>query len=71
MNGTGSFGGEMNGTGTFGGEMNGTGSFGAGRAGAAFDPVSFAKRPQTVLRLLAWVRGTGPRQAGTAAGLLH
>ncbi|KAL7846060.1 hypothetical protein AOLI_G00242520 [Acnodon oligacanthus] len=37
--------------------MNGAGSFGAGRAGAgaALDPVSFARRPQTVLRALAWI----------------
>ncbi|KAG9262293.1 synaptogyrin-3-like [Astyanax mexicanus] len=35
--------------------MNGTGSYGAGRAGAGLDPLSFAKRPQTVLRLLAWI----------------
>ncbi|XP_072513736.1 synaptogyrin-3b [Salminus brasiliensis] len=35
--------------------MDGPGSFGAGRAGAAFDPLSFATRPQTVLRLLAWI----------------
>ncbi|KAF6127573.1 synaptogyrin 3 [Phyllostomus discolor] len=31
------------------------GSFGAGRAGSALDPVSFAKRPQTVLRVVSWV----------------
>lgn len=32
-------------------------SFGAGRAGAAFDPVSFAQRPQTLLRVVSWVSG--------------
>ncbi|XP_077931101.1 synaptogyrin-3 isoform X2 [Halichoerus grypus] len=31
------------------------GSFGAGRAGAAMDPVSFARRPQTLLRVASWV----------------
>ncbi|XP_042095893.1 synaptogyrin-3 isoform X2 [Ovis aries] len=31
------------------------GSFGAGRAGAALDPVSFARRPQTLLRVASWV----------------
>ncbi|XP_074135661.1 synaptogyrin-3 [Sminthopsis crassicaudata] len=30
-------------------------SFGAGRAGAALDPISFIKRPQTILRITAWV----------------
>ncbi|KAM5198402.1 synaptogyrin-3 [Hipposideros larvatus] len=30
-------------------------SFGAGRAGAALDPVSFALRPQTLLRVVSWV----------------
>nr|KAF6356156.1 synaptogyrin 3 [Myotis myotis] len=30
-------------------------SFGAGLAGAAVDPVSFAKRPQTLLRVVSWV----------------
>ncbi|KAK2496107.1 hypothetical protein MC885_014131 [Smutsia gigantea] len=30
-------------------------SFGAGRAGAALDPVSFARRPQTLLRVASWV----------------
>nr|KAF6356158.1 synaptogyrin 3 [Myotis myotis] len=29
-------------------------SFGAGLAGAAVDPVSFAKRPQTLLRVVSW-----------------
>lgn len=33
------------------------GSFGAGRAGAALDPVSFARRPQTLLRVASWVSG--------------
>ncbi|KAF7471241.1 Hypothetical predicted protein [Marmota monax] len=30
-------------------------SFGAGRAGTALDPVSFARRPQTLLRVASWV----------------
>ncbi|XP_015419542.1 PREDICTED: synaptogyrin-3 [Myotis davidii] len=30
-------------------------SFGAGLAGAAVDPVSFAKRPQTLLRVVSWL----------------
>lgn len=32
-------------------------SFGAGRAGATLDPVSFALRPQTLLRVMSWVSG--------------
>lgn len=35
-------------------------SFGAGRAGAALDPVSFALRPQTLLRVVSWVSGPRP-----------
>ncbi|XP_062341895.1 synaptogyrin-3a [Osmerus eperlanus] len=35
--------------------MDGVGSFGAGRAGAVFDPIAFAKQPQTILRVLSWV----------------
>ncbi|XP_062865804.1 synaptogyrin-3b [Trichomycterus rosablanca] len=37
--------------------MNGSssGSYGAGPAGTAFDPIAFIRRPQTVLRLLAWI----------------
>lgn len=35
-------------------------SFGAGRAGAALDPVSFARRPQTLLRVASWVSDPGP-----------
>ncbi|XP_062386475.1 synaptogyrin-3b isoform X1 [Sardina pilchardus] len=31
------------------------GAFGAGRAGAAFDPVSFIREPRTILRVLSWV----------------
>ncbi|XP_066530348.1 synaptogyrin-3a [Hoplias malabaricus] len=35
--------------------MDGVGSFGAGRAGAAFDPISFIQQPQTILRILSWI----------------
>lgn len=38
------------------GRMDGAGSFGAGRAGSAFDLLAFVKQPQTILRVLAWVR---------------
>lgn len=37
-------------------KMDGVGSFGAGRAGTTIDPIAFAKQPQTILRVLSWVR---------------
>ncbi|CAF0976142.1 unnamed protein product [Didymodactylos carnosus] len=30
-------------------------AFGAGRAGSMFDPIEFLKKPQVILRLVAWV----------------
>lgn len=36
--------------------MDGVGSFGAGRTGSTVDPITFAKQPQTILRVLSWVR---------------
>jgi hypothetical protein len=30
-------------------------AFGAGRAGSVFDPIEFIKKPQVILRLVAWV----------------
>lgn len=39
-------------------------SFGAGRAGAALDPVSFALRPQTLLRVVSWVSAPHPPVPG-------
>lgn len=30
-------------------------AYGAGMAGVAFDPVSFIKRPQVILRIVSWV----------------
>ncbi|CAF0842567.1 unnamed protein product [Adineta steineri] len=30
-------------------------AFGAGRAGSTFDPIEFIKKPQVILRLVAWV----------------
>ncbi|MED6260008.1 hypothetical protein ATANTOWER_028337 [Ataeniobius toweri] len=35
--------------------MDGVGSFGAGRTGTAVDPITFAKQPQTILRVLSWI----------------
>jgi hypothetical protein len=30
-------------------------AFGAGRAGSAFDPIEFIKKPQVILRIVAWI----------------
>ncbi len=30
-------------------------AYGAGRAGSVFDPIEFIKKPQVILRVLAWV----------------
>ncbi|CAF5013741.1 unnamed protein product, partial [Rotaria sp. Silwood1] len=30
-------------------------AYGAGRAGSAFDPIGFIKKPQVILRIVAWV----------------
>ena len=30
-------------------------AFGAGRTGSAFDPIEFVKKPQVILRIVAWV----------------
>ena len=31
------------------------GAYGAGKAGGDFDPVTFIKKPVTILRILSWV----------------
>ena len=31
------------------------GAYGAGRAGGEFDPVTFVKKPVTILRICSWV----------------
>uniref|UniRef100_A0A672GEG2 Synaptogyrin n=1 Tax=Salarias fasciatus TaxID=181472 RepID=A0A672GEG2_SALFA len=31
------------------------GSFGVGRTGSTIDPITFAKQPQTILRVLSWI----------------
>ncbi|KAF2885209.1 hypothetical protein ILUMI_20965 [Ignelater luminosus] len=35
--------------------MEGVGAYGGGKAGGAFDPVAFAKRPQVILRAVCWL----------------
>lgn len=35
--------------------MDGFQAYGAGKAGGTFDPVTFFKQPQTVVRILCWV----------------
>lgn len=36
--------------------MEGMQAYGAGKAGGAFDPVTFLQQPQTILRIVSWVR---------------
>jgi len=36
-------------------DMEGMQAYGAGKAGGAFDPVSFFQQPQTGLRIVSWV----------------
>lgn len=36
--------------------MEAGGAYGGGKAGAAFDPITFVQRPQVILRALSWVR---------------
>lgn len=36
--------------------MEGGGAYGAGRAGAPFNPVTFIKKPEVIVRLIALVR---------------
>lgn len=35
--------------------MDGFQAYGAGKAGGAFDPATFIRQPQTVVRILCWV----------------
>lgn len=35
--------------------MEGIGAYGGGKAGGAFDPVAFIRRPQVILRVVCWV----------------
>lgn len=35
--------------------MDGFQAYGAGKAGGAFDPLTFVRQPQTVLRICCWV----------------
>lgn len=35
--------------------INAGGAYGGGKAGGAFDPLTFAMKPQVVIRALCWV----------------
>ncbi|KAF7278757.1 synaptogyrin [Rhynchophorus ferrugineus] len=35
--------------------MEGVGAYGGGKAGGAFDPISFVQRPQVLLRVICWL----------------
>lgn len=37
--------------------MQGMQAYGAGKAGGAFDPLTFFQQPQTILRIVCWVSG--------------
>lgn len=37
------------------GMQQGIGAYGAGRAGGAFDPLTFIQQPHTGLRIVSWV----------------
>lgn len=39
--------------------MEGVQAYGAGKAGGAFDPVTFFQQPQTILRIVSWVSEGG------------
>lgn len=53
--------------------MEGMQAYGAGKAGGAFDPVTFFQQPQTILRVVSWVsdralqRETGKRDRSLSA----
>lgn len=42
--------------------MEGMQAYGAGKAGGAFDPVTFLQQPQTILRIVSWVRAAQNRR---------
>lgn len=35
--------------------MDAGGAYGGGKAGGAFDPITFVQRPQVILRAVCWV----------------
>lgn len=35
--------------------MEGMQAYGAGKAGGAFDPITFFQQPQTIIRIVSWV----------------
>lgn len=43
--------------------MEGMQAYGAGKAGGAFDPVTFFQQPQTILRIVSWVSGRSNMEA--------
>lgn len=42
--------------------MEGMQAYGAGKAGGAFDPVTFFQQPQTILRIVSWVSDRSSRR---------
>lgn len=35
--------------------MENVGAYGGGKAGGAFDPITFIQRPQVIIRVVCWV----------------
>lgn len=46
--------------------MEGMQAYGAGKAGGAFDPVTFLQQPQTILRIVSWVRTAHNNRTNTS-----
>ncbi|MEQ2240426.1 hypothetical protein ILYODFUR_014712 [Ilyodon furcidens] len=44
--------------------MEGMQAYGAGKAGGAFDPVTFLQQPQTILRIVSWVNRAEEKLSG-------
>lgn len=38
--------------------MDAGGAYGGGKAGGAFDPITFVQRPQVILRAVCWVNNS-------------
>lgn len=49
--------------------INNGGAYGGGKAGGAFDPLTFAMKPQVVIRALCWVSNSSSRAPSMGAGV--
>lgn len=48
--------------------INNGGAYGGGKAGGAFDPLTFAMKPQVVIRALCWVSNSSFRAPSIKGG---